>query len=66
MRRDEKIIFDIADAARLVMEFTQGLDYEQFENDPKTHAATTYQVVIIGEDCKQISANWRNQHPEIP
>lgn len=66
MRRDEKILFDIADAARLVMEFTQGLDYEQFKQDIKTQSATLHQLMIVGEAAKQISEGWRNQHPEIP
>jgi len=39
MRRDEVTLLDIAQAARLVIEFTQGMNKEQFLGDIKTQSA---------------------------
>lgn len=48
MRNTDKLLFDIADAARLVGLFVEGMDRAIFDSDVKTQSAVLYQLTIIG------------------
>ncbi len=66
MPRDETIILDIAQAARLILEFKQGMDKASFLNDIKTQSAVLHQLMVMGEAVKRLSQNFRTHHPAIP
>jgi uncharacterized protein with HEPN domain len=66
MPRDDVPLRDIANAARLVAEFVQGLDKSAFDVDWKTRSAVLYQLTVIGEAAKRLSMGFREQHAEIP
>ena len=66
MRNTDKLLFDIADAARLVDMFLAGVDRSTFDQDVKSQSAVLYQLTIIGEAVKLLPEEWRTQHPEIP
>jgi uncharacterized protein with HEPN domain len=66
MSRDNASLLDIAKAARLVLEFTQGMSQEEFEADVKTQSSVLYQTTIMGEAVKRLSPEFRQQHPSIP
>ncbi|MDI6738821.1 MAG: DUF86 domain-containing protein [Candidatus Edwardsbacteria bacterium] len=66
MRRDEVILFDIAEAARLAACFVQGLGKAAFLADCKTQSAVLYQLIVMGEAVKRLSPEMRRLHPEIP
>jgi uncharacterized protein with HEPN domain len=66
MQRDEVVIQDIINAARLVIEFIQGLDQENFISDRKTRSAVLYQLTVIGEAVKRLSKEFRANNSEIP
>lgn len=66
MQRDDVPLRDIANAARLVAEFVQGLDKSAFDFDWKTRSAVLYQLTVIGEAAKRLSKEFREQHAEIP
>ena len=66
MARDEASLLDIARAARLVIEFKQGLDKAAFIQDFKTQSAVLHQLMVIGEAVKRLSPDFRIRHPEIP
>ena len=66
MRRDEVTLLDIARAARLVLEFTQGMTKEEFLDDIKTRSAVLYQLLVIGEAVKRLSREFRAQHRRVP
>jgi uncharacterized protein with HEPN domain len=40
---------DILDSVRMIEEFTHGLTFEQFRDDPKTVAAVERKFLVIGE-----------------
>lgn len=65
MQRDETTLHDIAEAARLVAGFVQGLGKASFIDDRKTQSAVLYQLIVMGEAVKRLSAEFRSQHPEI-
>jgi len=66
MHRDEAVLLDIARAARLVLEFKQGLDKAAFLQDIKTQSSVLHQLMVMGEAVKRLSEDFRICHPEIP
>ena len=53
MARDDASLLDIARAARLLMDFIQGMTKAQFYDDLKTPSAVLHQLLIIGEAVKR-------------
>jgi uncharacterized protein with HEPN domain len=66
MYRDEVVIQDIVNAARLVLDFVKGFDKETFIYDWKTRSAVLYQISVIGEAVKRLSKEFRVEHTQIP
>jgi uncharacterized protein with HEPN domain len=66
MQRDAATLLDILHAARLVVEFVQGIDRTAFEHDLKTQSAVLHQLMVMGEAVKRLSFELRQRHPEIP
>ena len=66
MKRDEAVLLDLVRAARLVLEFKQGIDKATFLEDLKTQSSVLHQLMVMGEAAKRLSDDFRDQHPEIP
>ena len=66
MHRDDATLLDIATAARLVLEFTEGMDQAYFLDDIKTQSSVLHQLMVLGEAVKRLSDGFRARHPEIP
>lgn len=66
MKRDEAVLLDLVRAARLVLEFKQGMDKAAFLGDLKTQSSVLHQLMVMGEATKRLSDDFRDQHPEIP
>jgi len=64
--RDSASLLDMAKAARLTLEFAQGMNQITFETDRKTQSAVLYQIAILGEAVKRLSPAFRDQYPNIP
>ncbi len=57
---------DILDAIGKVIQFIEGINFEEFSKDDKTVFAVVRGLEIIGEATKQIPSSVRDSHPEIP
>lgn len=66
MPRDLSYLIDILQAARKVQEHTLGVSKEAFLLDDMRYNTVIYQFIIIGEATKRLSAEFRDNHPEIP
>lgn len=66
MSRDESILVDIVNAARLILEFIAGMTKDEFFADLKTQSSVLYQITIIGEASRRLSLNFRIAHSNIP
>jgi uncharacterized protein with HEPN domain len=66
MERDLATLLDIARAARLVVEFTRGMDKPVFLEDFKTQAAVLHELMVVGEAVKRLSSEFCARHPQIP
>jgi uncharacterized protein with HEPN domain len=53
-------------AARLAVEFREGMEKRTFLEDEKTISAVLHQLLVLGEAGKRISQEFRAQHPDIP
>lgn len=66
MNRDQSYLIDIHKFGHEVMEFVQDMDAADFAGDRKTQNAVLYCITILGEAVKQLSPEFRAQHPQIP
>ncbi|MGK7943823.1 MAG: DUF86 domain-containing protein [Microcystaceae cyanobacterium] len=62
----EDYLRDIEKAIRLAIEFTDGMDFDEFCQDKKTIFAVTRAIQIIGEAVKKLPDNLRENNPQIP
>jgi uncharacterized protein with HEPN domain len=58
-------IEDILEAIAEIQEFTGSMNFEQFQNDPKTLKAVTLGLVVIGEAAAHIPDDLAAAHSEI-
>lgn len=65
MSRDRVHLLDILDRGQRILEYTQE-GREHFLEDLKTQDAVIRSFEVIGEACKRLSAEIREQAPEIP
>ena len=66
MQRDESLLTDMADAARLILQFIEQMSFEEFRSDLKTQSAIIHQFLVIGEVAKLLSEGFRRSNTEIP
>ncbi len=53
-REARKYLYDIAEAADYIAQFTAGRTYEEYRNDPMLRSAVERQFEIIGEALNQL------------
>lgn len=67
MNRDYTIFLkDILESMKLVEEYVDGLDFEEFKKDQKTVDAVVRNIEIIGEATKRIPQNVKDDFSQIP
>jgi uncharacterized protein with HEPN domain len=64
--KDKAALRDILKAARLVLEFARNESLEGLASSQMRLSAVLYQVVIMGEAARRLSADLRQGHPEVP
>lgn len=66
MRHDDSYLLDMLVAARKVVQFAQGLDYERFARSDLHQNAIFKVLEVVGEAASRISDEKRQAHREIP
>lgn len=64
--RDKGRLEHILTAIDYLSEFTNGLGYDDFVNDPLHLHAVTHNVQVIGEAVFKITDEFKTSHPETP
>lgn len=64
--RDAAYLWDMRDAARDIINWVQGLSYEQFCNNEMLHSAVERKLEVFGEAAGRVSTERQEAHPEIP
>jgi len=57
---------DIALSIQRILEYIQGLDFQQFKQDYKTVDAVIRNFEIIGEAVKNLPQELKNKHTQLP
>lgn len=59
-------ITGILNAIKQIEKFTDGMDYQAFEDDKLTQDAVMWHQSAIGEAVSRVPGAVKNRHPEIP
>ncbi len=62
---DSSYLQDVLDAARLILQFVDGVDLEAFHADVMRQSAVIRQLEVMGEATKQLSLPLRQANPDI-
>lgn len=62
----EDLLDDMLAMADAIQEFIGNLTFEQFLADRKTTFAVFHALEVIGEASKNVPAEVRNRHPQVP
>jgi uncharacterized protein with HEPN domain len=66
VNNDLAYIWDIKSAALDIINFTQNILYNDFENNKIIRYAVERQLLVIGEAAKKISQGTKDMSPQIP
>jgi uncharacterized protein with HEPN domain len=66
MWRDDAYLLDMLLATRKVQQFTQGVTWNQFQDDEMLQNAVMRLIQIVGEAARKVSPEFKQAHPEIP
>jgi uncharacterized protein with HEPN domain len=64
-RIDAYLLEDILESIQNIFQFTEGVDFEQFDSDLKTRHAVQHNFMIIGEASDRISEALKKANPGI-
>ncbi|MBP0014123.1 MAG: DUF86 domain-containing protein [Roseofilum sp. SBFL] len=65
MQRDKEYILDILEAARKICHYTDGVTFKEFCANEEKQDAVIRRITIIGEATKRLSAEFRQNYPQI-
>jgi len=65
-QRDAALLWDILQAARRAIEFTQDKTFADYQASPLLQYAVERALEIVGEAANRISAEFQGAHLEIP
>jgi uncharacterized protein with HEPN domain len=63
---DAAYLWDMLDAAKAALSFSEGINFEQYSHDRKAQLAVERAIEIVGEAAHHVSHVFQNSHPEIP
>lgn len=64
-RESKLLVEDIMDSANKILEYTQGLSFEEFTNDSKTIDAVIRNFEIIGEAANRLPEDFKDTHSNV-
>jgi len=64
--KDMACLWDMLDAARAAVEFTEGMRFEEFLRDRRSRNAVERNLEVIGEAARRLSQDTRGALPDIP
>jgi uncharacterized protein with HEPN domain len=63
---DMSYLWDMLDAAKAIRQFIAGKTFEDYTSDRMLRGAVERHIEIIGEAARNVSADFRDKHPDIP
>lgn len=65
-RGDEASLGDLVNACLRVRKYVEESSRNDLDNDDRLLSACCYQIAVIGEAVKRVSADIRGRYPEVP
>ena len=65
-RQTREFLLDMLEAARRILAYTEGMDYQAFLRDFKTQDAVVRNLEVLGEAAKNIPDKFRSKNPSLP
>ncbi len=65
-QRDAAYLWDMLEAARMIVRMTTGVSQDGYRTDEKLRLAVERGVSLIGEAARRVSESFRKEHPEVP
>ena len=65
MNQDLSYLLDMAKLCQTILRLTANMTQAEFQQDERTQLAILYEITILGEVVKRLSAEFRCQHPII-
>jgi uncharacterized protein with HEPN domain len=59
-------VSDIIDAIQSILEYVEGMTFDEFAKDRKTIDAVVRNFIVIGEAASHLPDDFIDQHPELP
>jgi len=56
---------DILDSGNAILDFVEGLSFEDFSDDRKTYSAVIREFEIIGEAVGRLPESFRERYPQV-
>ena len=66
LRGDPSFLTDIAVGGRKILAIVEGLEEQSFYRDELRQAAVLHHLTVIGEAVHRLSADLKDDHPEMP
>ncbi len=64
-KKDDYFFLKIVDDINIIKEYLNNASFEEFVADRRTVDAVVLRLIQIAENTKAISANFKDEHPEI-
>ncbi len=64
-RTDREFILDMLLSCRRILEYTEGMDFDDFEKDDRTIDAVVRNIEILGEAVKNLTSKIKEKYPEV-
>ncbi len=65
MHQDQSYLLDIAKLCQTMLRLTANMTEAEFQRDERTQLAILYEITILGEVVKRLSAEFRDRHSTI-
>jgi uncharacterized protein with HEPN domain len=66
MSRDDAALVDVVRAGGRAVRFAAGVTREGLGEDDLTSSAIVYQLLVVGEATRRLSAEFRARHSDVP
>jgi len=65
-QRDASYLWDMLEAIHQALDFTRGVTFAEYSQNPMLYLAVERTIQIVGEAANRVSPGFQQAHPEIP